>query len=85
METSQFWGSGYLSYPFIFIFFLNFYWFTKWWFNKKRIQIKEDFNFLFTLTCNFNIKINVYMAFRATLVLNNRYINFLVVYVLGAW
>lgn len=47
METSQFWGSGYLSYPFIFIFLKKFYWFTKWWFNKKRIQIKEDFNFFF--------------------------------------
>lgn len=85
METSQFWGSGYLSYPFIFIFFKIFIDLLNGDLTKKRIQIKEDFNFFFTLTCNFNIKINVYMAFRATLVLNNRYIDFLVVYVLGAW
>lgn len=53
---------------------------------KKGFKLKRNFNFFFffALTCNFNIKINVYMAFRATLVLNNRYINFLVVYVLGA-
>lgn len=66
------------------MFFLNFIDLLNGDLTKKRIQIKEDFNFFFTLTCNFNIKINVYMAFRATLVLNNRYINFLVVYVLGA-
>lgn len=52
---------------------------------KKGFKLKRILTFFFfALTCNFNIKINVYMAFRATLVLNNRYINFLVVYVLGA-
>lgn len=86
METSQFWGSGYLSYPFIFIFFFSiFIDLLNGDLTKKGFKLKRILTFFFTLTCNFNIKINVYMAFRATLVLNNRYINFLVVYVLGAW
>lgn len=45
METSQFWGSGYLSYPFIFIFFLIFIDLLNGDLTKKGFKLKRILTF----------------------------------------